>query len=78
MKHLVQMIQEGDINKNERKYREFCGMCSIYNVDPKEVTVCKTSKNNWKICKDDKKIFLVSGNILDDEVIDAYKIKRCE
>ena len=78
MKHLIELINEGDINKCERKYREFCDMCRVYDVDPEEVEVCKTSKGNWKICKDGKKVFLVSGNILDDDVIDAYKIKRCE
>lgn len=78
MKHLIEFINEGNINKVERKYREFCDMCKVYNVEPGDITVCKTSKGNWRVCKDDKKIFLVSGHILDDDVVKAYEIKCCE
>ena len=75
MKGLTQFIQEGNIDYTERKYREFCGMCKAYNVDPGAVVVCKTPKNNWKVFVDGKKVFLVSRNILDDDIIAAKGIK---
>ena len=75
MKGLTQFIQEGNIDYTERKYREFCGMCRAYNVDPEMVVVCKTPKNNWKVFVDGKKAFIVSRNILDDDIIAAKGIK---
>ena len=78
MKGLTQFINEGNIDYTERKYREFCGMCRAYNVDPSQVTVHKTVKNNWAVCVDGEKKFLVSRNILDDSIIDSKGIKRCE
>ena len=77
MKHLVELINEGNIDRAERKYREFCGMCKAYNVDPKEICVHKTSKGNWSVWKDGKKVFLVSGNILDDDLVSSKDIKVC-
>jgi len=75
MKGLTQFIQEGNIDYTERKYREFCGMCRAYNVKPEDVVVCKTPKNNWKVFVDGKKVFLVSRNILDDDIISSKGIK---
>ena len=78
MRTLKEFITESNINNTERKYREFCGMCKAYNVNPDDVTVCKTSKNNWRVYVDGKKVFLVSSNILNDEIIDSKGIKRCD
>lgn len=75
MKHLLDIINEGNIDYTERKYREFCGMCRAFNVNPEDVVVCKTSKNNWKVFVEGKKVFLVSRNILDDDIIAAKGIK---
>lgn len=72
------LIAEGNINTVERRYREFCGMCRAYNVDPETVTVQKTPKNNWRVCVDGKKVFLVSRYVLDDNVVDEKGIKRQE
>lgn len=72
------LIAEGNINTVERRYREFCGMCKVYNVDPEAVTVQKTPKNNWRVCVNGKKVFLVSRYVLDDKVIDEKGIKKQE
>lgn len=69
------IINEGNINNVERRYREFCGMCKVYGVEPQEITVCKTSKNNWRVCLDGKKKFLVSRYILDDDLIKEKGLK---
>lgn len=77
MKRLVQFINEGNIDRIERKYREFCGICAAHNVDPKEVVVYKTSKGNWMVRdKDDNKLFLVSNHILNDDVIEKKDIVK--
>lgn len=77
MKRLVQFINEGNIDRIERKYREFCGICAAHNVDPKEVVVYKTSKGNWMVRdKDDNKLFLVSNHILNDDVIERKDIVK--
>lgn len=69
------LVNEGNIDALERKYREFCGMCKAYNVDPATVVVTKTSKNNWRVMVDGKKKFLVSHNVLNDDVIGKKGIK---
>ena len=62
MKHLVQLINEGDINRIERKYREFCKLCKVYDptIDMKDVCVHKTSKEHFmqtkQICKNTQSI----------------------
>ena len=77
MKHLVQMITEGDIDRCERKYREFVNMCRAYdpNINMKEVWVKKTIKNNWAVYVGLKKMFVTSFSTLDDDVIEKNKIK---
>ena len=81
MKHLVQIINEGDINRTERKYREFCKLCKVYDhdIDMKDICVHKTSKNNWAVYKKDgddcKKLFIASYLVLDDDVIEQKGIK---
>lgn len=77
MKHLVQMINEGDIDKSERKYREFINMCKQYdpNLNLKELWVKKTTKNNWAVYVGLKKLFVTSFTMLDDDVIEKHKIK---
>ena len=79
MKHLVQLITEGDISRIERKYREFCKLCKVYdpNVDMKNICVHKTSKNNWAVYDGDKKLFIASYLVLDDDVIKNNDIKLC-
>ena len=83
MKHLIQLINEGDINRVERKYREFCRLCKVYDptVDMKDVCIHKTSKNNWAVYvkkgDDCKKLFIASYLVLDDDVIKRNDIKVC-
>lgn len=78
MKSLVDYINEGNISNTERKYREFCQMCTGYNIDLDSVTVKKTSKNNWAVFSNGKRRFTISSNILDQEVVDKYDIKLQE
>ena len=84
MKHLVQLIHESNIDRAERKYREFCGMCKAYDPDAdiKNICVHKTSKNNWAVYKKEgdscKKLFIASYSILDDDVIKSKGIEVCE
>lgn len=77
MKHLVQMINEGDIDRCERKYREFVNMCRSYdpNLNMKEVWVKRTTKNNWAVYVGLKKLFVTSFSTLDDDVIKKKNIK---
>jgi len=77
MKHLVQMIVEGDIDRCERKYREFVNMCRSYdpNINMKEVWVKRTTKNNWAVYVGLKKMFVTSFTCLDDDVIEKHQIK---
>lgn len=84
MKHLIDIINEGNIDRCERKYREFIGMCKAYdpNVDVKDICVHKTSKNNWAVYAKNgdkcKKLFLASYFVLDDDVIKSKGIEVCE
>lgn len=78
MKSLVDYINEGNISNTERKYREFCQMCTGYNINLDSVTVKKTSKNNWAVFSNGKRRFTISSNILDQEVVDKYDIKLQE
>lgn len=80
MKHLFEIISEGDINKVERKYREFCNLCKMYDpdVDMKEVWVKKTAKNNWAVHHGLRKLFTASTLIIDDDVIASKGIKCSE
>lgn len=78
MKGLVDFINEGNISNVERKYREFCQMCLGYNVNVEEVSVRKTSKNNWAVYVNDRRRFTTSGNILDDATVEKYGIKLKE
>ena len=83
MKHLIDIINEGNIDRCERKYREFTGMCKSYcpDIDMKDVCVKKTSKNNWAVygkCGDEcKKLFIASYFVLDDDVIKNKGIEVC-
>lgn len=80
MKHLIDIINEGNIDRCERKYREFVGMCKVYdpNMNIDDICVKKTPKNNWAVYAGDKKLFVASFNVLDDDVIDSKNIKRCD
>lgn len=75
MKSLVDFINEGNISNTERKYREFCQMCAGYGVDLDQVSVKRTSKNNWAVFVNDKRRFTASSNILDQAVVEKYDIK---
>lgn len=83
MKHLIDIINEGNIDRCERKYREFVNMCKVYcpDIDMKDVCVKKTSKNNWAVygkCGDEcKKLFIASYFVLDDDVIKNKDIEVC-
>ena len=73
------MIVEGNINDNERIYRQFIKLVEVYKKDVKEneIKVEKTPKNNWKVMdKDDNKICIVSKNVLTDEVASEYKLLK--
>ena len=71
------MINEGDIDRCERKYREFVNMCRSYdpNLNMKEVWVKRTTKNNWAVYVGLKKLFVTSFSTLDDDVIKKKNIK---
>lgn len=74
MKDLKDFILEGNISNTERKYREFCQMCQGYGTSIEAVSVRKTVRNNWAVYIGDKRRFTASSNILDQTVVDNYKI----
>lgn len=74
MKSLTDFLNEGNISNTERKYREFCQMCQGYGTTIDAVSVRKTIRNNWAVYVADKRKFTASSNILDQEVVDKYKI----
>ena len=74
MKGLKDFILEGNISNTERKYREFCQMCQGYGTSIEAVSVRKTVRNNWAVYIGDKRRFTASSNILDQTVVDNYKI----
>lgn len=78
MKNLSDYINEGNITKTERKYREFYQFCTGLGLDVKNICVKKTSKGNYAIFHEEKRKGTVSSNILDDEVIELYGINTCE
>lgn len=74
------MIIEGNINNDERMWRNFRGLVSVYapKADLDSIKVVHTSKGNWKVVdKDGQKLCLVSRNMLSDELVDSKNI-RCE
>ena len=72
---LKDFLIEGNISNTERKYREFCQMCLGYNANIEEVSVIKTSKNNWAVFVNDKRKFTASSNILDQATVEKFGIK---
>ena len=50
-------------------------MCADYGADLDQVSVKRTSKNNWAVFINDKRRFTASTNILDQEVVEKYDIK---
>ena len=78
MKSLVDFINEGNISNTERKYREFCQMCLGYNANIEEVSLRRTSKNNWAVYANNKRVFTASSNILDQATVEKYGIKLKE
>ena len=72
---LKYFLIEGNISNTERKYREFCQMCLGYNAPIEEVSVRKTSKNNWAVYINDKRKFTASSNILDQATVEKFGIK---
>jgi len=75
---LKDYLTEGNISNTERKFREFSQMCAGYNTSVEEVRVHKTSKGNWAVYKDNRRVFTASTNILDSTVVETYKIKLYE
>lgn len=76
MKDLTTFIAEGNISNAERQYREFVEMCKAHKVEPEDITVQETSLHNWKVLKNGKKVFLASRYILNNDVIEKFKIKK--
>ena len=76
MKSLKDSLMEGTITKIERQYRDFCNLCNGYGVSVEDICVAKTTKNNWAVYNGDRKVCLISNNILCDEIIDKYGIAR--
>jgi len=76
MKNLKEFLMEGNISNLERRYRDFCNLCNGYGVSVGDICVAKTSKNNWAVYDGDRKVCLISNNILCDEIIDKYGIAR--
>lgn len=77
----MNMINESNITNSERLYRNFCGLVSVYkpNVDLATIQVEKTPKGNWRVYDaDGKKICLVSRAVLNDELVDERKIRKCD
>ena len=72
---LKDFLIEGNISNTERKYREFCQMCLGYNANIEEVSVIKTSKNNWAVYINDKRKFTASSNTLDQATVEKFGIK---
>lgn len=75
------MIVESNITNCERQYRNFCGLVSTYkpNVELDKITVEKTPKGNWRVYdKNGNKVCLVSKFILNDELVDAKKLRKCD
>ena len=77
MKHLIDIINEGNIDRCERKYREFCRMCKVYDpaADPADIQVRKTSKGNWAVYSGARRLFVASYHILDDDIISSKNMK---
>lgn len=79
MKSLAQIITEGgNISNLERCYRNFTNMVKTYrpDVDPSKIGVYRTSRGNWRVFDENgRKICLVSKNILNNDIIDAYNLR---
>ena len=56
MINLVDFLTESNISNMERKYREFCQMCTGYNVSVEEISVHQTAIGNWAVYKGEKLI----------------------
>jgi hypothetical protein len=78
MQKIDKFINEGNITNGERKWREFVGLCRGYNVDANEVCVKQTTKGNWAVYKDGKRICTASKYILDLPTIESYNIQMCD
>lgn len=78
MKTLKDYINEGNISNNERRFREFKQMCTGYGCDVTQVCVRHTPKGNWAVYQDGRRRFTASSNILNQSVVDEYKITTCD
>lgn len=75
MKGLCSYLAE-NITNAERQYRQFVGILYSYGVeDLKSIEVRVTTKNNYAIYVGEKKICLLSNNIISEDVLRQYKIK---
>lgn len=74
----ISPIYESGISNAERSYREFCGMLAAHGLAIDDICVKETPRHNWNVMKGGKKVFLVSRYILSEEIIEKFKIKKCE
>lgn len=75
---LYKYIKE-DITSSERQYRQFVNIINshgVENIDDIEVRV--TPKNNFAVYFGDKKICLLSNNIITVDVLREHNIKVVE
>lgn len=78
MKDIITSIYESNITKEERSYRDFCGLLRGKNIDINNIKICKTTKGNWAVYNGEgKKVCLVSNYILTPEIIEKYNIETC-
>lgn len=74
------MVNESNISNKERLYRNFVNMVKAYSPKTEIEKICveKTARGNWRVFDDNcKKLCLVSKNILSDDIVDEYNIKKC-
>ena len=74
------MLTESNITNQERLYRNFINMVKAYcpKAESNSIQVEQTSKGDWRVFDETgKKICLVSKNILTDDIVAGYNIKKC-
>lgn len=68
-----------DISNTERQYRQFVNILKIYGVkNINDIEVHITPKHNYRVMVGEKKVCLLSGNIVDIETLKENKIKVVE
>lgn len=76
MNNLTNYLSEGNIRNIERMFRNFMDTIKIHDgkIKPEEITVSSTPKGNWEVYRNGKKLCIVNGNLLNQEVIDKYEL----